>query len=275
MGERRRYDKTIKTRALPVIVSRQLTIESEHGLVLLLVLGEPLLVQVLGATARHLVLSHAVAIVQITLGPLAKAGGDLFDGALGLLTESSVGLAVALAAANGHGIVAMIRACCFVKSVALFGGFVVVLAHELFQNGIRIVFGLCDAQTGKAGIYIGVTVGLVLTVTGVKHPLIDVVTLGITSSAAGSVACAARLPDFWTRIGATMGLHFRIVKAAVISLEALLHVGGEVFNCVRHLLTIREVNLIEGEAKLLEASKTIERVSRRDLATGLQLLGRA
>ena len=154
MGERRRYDKTIKTRALPVIVSRQLTIESEHGLVLLLVLGEPLLVQVLGATARHLVLSHAVAIVQITLGPLAKAGGDLFDGALGLLTESSVGLAVALAAADGHGIVAMIRACCFVKSIAFFSGyefcsfrtssnkiislltFVVVLAHELFQNGI-------------------------------------------------------------------------------------------------------------------------------------------
>ena len=88
-----------------------------------------------------------------------------------------------------------------------------------------------------------------------------------------------------------MGLHFRIVKAAVISLEALLHVGGEVFNCVRHLLTIREVDLIEGEAKLLEAevfvvlilkvskkyqpSKTIERVSGRDLATCLQLLGRA
>ena len=50
-----------------------------------------------------------------------------------------------------------------------------------------------------------------------------------------------------------MGLHVRIVKATVISLEAILHVCREVFNCRRHFFTVGEVDLIEGETKLLEA----------------------
>ena len=36
-----------------------------------------------------------MAIVQISLGPLAETGGDLFDGALGLLTEPGSSLFLA------------------------------------------------------------------------------------------------------------------------------------------------------------------------------------
>lgn len=64
-------------------------------------------------------------------------------------------------------------------------------------------------------------------------------------------------PHAWVGIGATMGLHVRIIKATVISLEAILHVCREVFNCRRHFFTVGEVDLIEGETKLLEAENFV------------------
>ena len=73
--------------------------------------------------------------------------------------------------------------------------FIVELAEELVINGTRIVIVLGIAKTGKASSDFLFTLGIILTIASIEHPLIGTA-IGITSSSAvGWVACAARIAD--------------------------------------------------------------------------------
>ena len=100
-----------------VIIVSILTPTRGVNLVLGLEFGEPFSVETASAFSRHLILAHTVAVVQVALGPLAQAGGDLLDRLLRVLAQTGVRLALVRAADGDH--VPVPLASCLIQTIAL------------------------------------------------------------------------------------------------------------------------------------------------------------